>query len=93
MHDICMKWCNNPFERDDLLILKKSHINNLLWFNQNDFENNFKFLSKKIYFIAQWKQKNLFKFHKKILSKHQKQKFFLPKKGFLTDKYLIFKHR
>jgi hypothetical protein len=63
MHDLCMKWCNNPFEKDDLLLLKRSHINNLLWFSENDSE----LLIKKIYLIAQWKQNDLFRFHKKSL--------------------------
>jgi hypothetical protein len=89
MHDLCMKWCNNPFEKDDLLLLKRSHINNLLWFSENDSE----LLIKKIYLIAQWKQNDLFRFHKKILSKRQKQKILLPKKVFLSDKFLVVEHR
>lgn len=88
MYDLCMKWCNNPFEKDDLLKLVPSRINHVLWFNENQFNKHYH-RTNKIYLIAQWKQKYLVKLHKKC----KKQKFLLPKRVMLTDRYFIFEHR
>jgi hypothetical protein len=63
MYDLCMKWCNNPFKKDDLLKLVPSRINHILWFNENQFNKHYH-RTNKIYLIAQWKQKYL---HKKFL--------------------------
>jgi hypothetical protein len=96
MYDICMKWCNNPFEinrNENILLLTKYRANNLQWLNENDLEDDNKSLLSKdrIYLIAKWKQKKFYT--KKVNYKRNKQKLLLPNRFFLTDTYFILKYQ
>ena len=85
-----MKWCNNPLEENDSLYLKESPINHLRWLNDIDSSEDFHVYrgqsSKRAFLIACWKQKGRFEFHR---SANRKQKLVVPKKGFLTKKFLV----
>ena len=112
MHDVPMKWCQNPFELNrsrHLIELSRTYLtNHLLWYKQDDLNEQCRSGNKcsrlpatrlpmeKLYFIAQWKERENFSRHGQKESASEStegQRFTLPRNFLLTDRFLAFEHR